>query len=114
MTKTAKQPKTKRRYNSKKAAETRRINKERRKKGLPTLAEQDRIDRPRRPYSRTMRFAGKNGTFREFRGELGINAKEWRKFSKYAHRVKEKKKSASSDSSNGEKAVNDEDVVYEV
>ena len=43
--------------------------------------------RKKRIYRRTMLHAGKSGTFRNFKGDLGVNAKEWRKNSKYAYRV---------------------------
>ena len=79
----------KRKYNSEQAARTRQINRERKSKGLPTLA-QERKARARR-YKYTMAYAGKSGKFREFKGTLGQDARVWRKRSKYAYRVKSKK-----------------------
>jgi hypothetical protein len=79
----------KRKYDSQKAARTRQINKERRRKGLPTLAEEDRMKKPRRAYKYTMMYSGKSGKYRKFKGELGENAAEWREQnSKYKDRVK--------------------------
>lgn len=79
----------KRKYDSQKAARTRLINKERRRKGLPTLAEEDRMIKPRRAYKYTMMYSGKTGKYRKFKGELGENAAEWREQnSKYKDRVR--------------------------
>ena len=78
--------KKKRRYDCVKARKTRQINKERKKMGLPTLAEEKK--KKSRKYNYTMQYAGKGGLFREFKGKLGENAREWRKTSKYVHRVK--------------------------
>ena len=78
--------KTKRKYNSEQAARTRQINRERKRQGLPTLAQERKMNARR--YRYTMAYAGKSGRFREFKGVLGKNARAWRKRSKYANRVK--------------------------
>ena len=81
-------------YDREKAAKTRKINKERKRKGLPTLAEEKKMKA--RKYKYTMAYAGKSGKFREFKGSLGVNAREWRKKSRYAHRVAKDKSSQKS------------------